>query len=93
MLILLIAGTALLINNAAGGVILGIIMACSLMYSSYPFAVGEKNGIDQLYFTLPMSKRNIVLGRYAFVIALDILSAVVAFNYTNPYEVLMQTGS
>ena len=78
LFILLIVITALSINNTAGGVLIGIVMAFALMYSSYPFAVGEKNSIDHLYATLPMSKRSVVLGRYGFVIALDVISGVVA---------------
>jgi len=78
LFVLLIAVTALSINNAAGGVLLGIVMAFALMYSSYPFAVGEKNGIDQLYATLPIGKRNVVLGRYGFVVALDVMSGIAA---------------
>ena len=78
LLILLVIVVALSINNTAGGVLIGIIMAFALMYSSYPFAVGEKSCIDQLYSTLPMNKRNIVLGRYGFVISLDIMSGAVA---------------
>jgi len=90
LIILLIVVTALSINNTAVGVLLGIVMAFALMYSSYPFAVGEKNDIDQLYFTLPMSKRNIVLGRYGFVIALDILSGIVACLFLFVLQTILQ---
>ena len=78
LLMLLIAPVVLSINNTSGSIIIGIIMAAALLYSSYPFAVGEKNGIDQLYFTLPMNKRNVVLGRYGFVVALDVIGGIAA---------------
>ena len=81
ILILLIVTGSLSLNNTAGAVIVGIVMAFALMYSSYPFAVGEKNGIDQLYLTLPMNKKNIVLGRYGFAVALDLLSGIVACGF------------
>ena len=81
LLILLVAVTALSLNKAGGGVIIGIIMAFALMYSGYPFAVGEKSGIDQLYSTLPMSKSSVVLGRYGFFLVLDGMSGIVAYVF------------
>ena len=76
--ILLLVIVVLSMNNTGDGVLIGVIMAFALMYSSYPFAVGEKSGIDQLYSTLPMSKHCVVRGRYGFVLALDIISGIVA---------------
>jgi len=79
LFILLLVVTVLSINKTSSGFLIGMIMAFAFMYSSYPFAVGEQNGIDQLYITLPMSKRNIVLGRYGFVLAIDVMSGAAAF--------------
>ena len=90
LLILLVVVVALSINNTAGGVLIGIIMAFALMYSSYPFAVGEKSCIDQLYSTLPMNKRNIVLGRYGFVLALDVMSGVAAGLFLFAWQTALQ---
>ena len=70
LFILLLVIIALSINNTVGGILIGIVMMFALLYAAYPFAVGEKNGIDQLYSTLPVSRRSIVLGRYGFVVAL-----------------------
>ena len=42
---------------------------CS-MFATYPFMVGDKNGIDALYCTLPMLRRAVVAGRYLFTLAL-----------------------
>ena len=78
LIILLIVATVFSVNKTDEATILGLIMAFALMYSSYPFAVGEKNGIDALYAMLPVSKNNIVLGRYVFFIILDIMSGITA---------------
>ena len=94
LLILLVAVVALSFNNTGSGVLIGIIMAFALMYSSYPFAIGEKNGIDQLYSTLPMSKRSVVLGRYGFVLAFDVMSGVAACIFSFAFQtILRQTFS
>ena len=94
LLILLVAVVALSFNNTGSVVLIGIIMAFALMYSSYPFAIGEKNGIDQLYSTLPMSKRSVVLGRYGFVLAFDVMSGVAACIFSFALQtILRQTFS
>jgi len=43
---------------------------------SYPFSVGEKNGMDTLYATLPLKRRNVVMGRYVFVLCLEIIGMI-----------------
>lgn len=56
---------------------ISMLMMYSTIYASYPFAVGDKNGIDTLYATLPIAKRNIVMGRYIFSLCLNIIVGVV----------------
>jgi len=51
---------------------IGMLMMYSTIYASYPFAVGDKNGIDTLYATLPIAKKNIVAGRYIFALCLNV---------------------
>ena len=34
---------------------------------SYPFAIAEKNSTDKLYATLSLKRKNVVIGRYVFV--------------------------
>lgn len=46
-----------------------------MLVMSYPFSVGEKNGMDILYGTLPLSRKDIVTGRYLFVIAVEAVCA------------------
>lgn len=56
-----------------------MLMMYSTIYASYPFAVGDKNGIDTLYVTLPIMKNNIVTGRYVFTLCLNLIMSIVAF--------------
>lgn len=58
--------------------LIGMLIMYSTIYASYPFAVGDKNGIDTLYATLPLTKSNIVAGRYIFALTLNILTGVIA---------------
>lgn len=44
-----------------------------MLVLSYPFAVGEKNSLDTLYGTLSLSRKNVVVGRYVFVILLEVI--------------------
>ena len=48
---------------------------CS-MFATYPFMVGDKNGIDALYCTLPVRRRTVVAGRYLFTLFLLLLTVV-----------------
>ena len=44
-----------------------------ILIMSFPFAVGDKNGLDILYSTLPINRRNVVVGRYLFVLTLEVV--------------------
>lgn len=48
-----------------------------ILIMSYPFAVGEKNKLEILYGTLSITKNNVVIGRYFFVLALEVCGAVI----------------
>lgn len=58
---------------------IGMMMMYSTIYASYPFAVGDTNGIDTLYATLPITKNNIVMGRYVFALCLNVIVGIAAF--------------
>lgn len=51
---------------------LSIISVFVTIYLSYPFAVGEQNGIDPLYRILGVSRRNVVLGRYLWALSMNL---------------------
>ncbi|MCE5235558.1 MAG: ABC-2 transporter permease [Eubacteriales bacterium] len=57
----------------AGLMVLFVLMSVGLMFVSYPFSVGEQNGIDALYATLSIQRKTAVLGRYLFTFSVDIL--------------------
>ena len=44
-------------------VIVMMLVMQGAIFSTMPFAVGEQNGIDALYATLPVTRRNVVAGR------------------------------
>ena len=54
-----------------------VFMFCSL-YVTYPFAVGDKNGIDTLYCTLPLTRRAVVTGRYLFALCTNLVATLLA---------------
>lgn len=58
--------------------IIGIMMMYGTIYVTSPFAVGDKNGIDTLYATLPLTKKNIVVGRYVFALFLNVIVGAIA---------------
>ncbi len=67
--LIIFAMVAAAINLYMGGsASIGIIMAYATVYVSYPFALGEKNGVDMLYSTLSISRGNVVAGRYIFAL-------------------------
>lgn len=69
---------AFLTDSGAMGICM--LMAMCSFYVSYPFAVGEQNGIDTLYATLPVARSRVVTGRYLFAFCTTLLSGVVAYG-------------
>ena len=57
---------------------IGLCLMYGVIFACYPFSVGEKNGIDTLYATLPITKKNIVTGRYLFVVCLNLITLVLS---------------
>lgn len=62
-------------------ILVGLVMVFGLFYAAYPFAAGEKTEIDLLYCSLPMRKKQIILGRYLFALLMDLFSAAIAFLF------------
>ncbi len=65
-------------NGGTAG--MGMMMAITALFASYPFAIGEKSGIDVLYTTLRLSRRSVVTGRYLFALACDLLALAVVYT-------------
>lgn len=100
VMIFLCAILFFLTRNSLSTVSMPLIFA--ILYSSYPFLVGEDAGIDALYRIFGIKSKNVVLGRYIFSVFLYIgfaffglLVALVLFllgNKINAYEVLGSYG-
>lgn len=66
-------------SSGNSSTMIGMMMMYATLYVSYPFAVGDKNGIDTLYCTLPISKKDVVIGRYVFSLLLNLIVGAIAF--------------
>lgn len=53
-------------------------MCVMSMSSSYTFAVSEKNGMDRLYGILPVSKKDLVWGKYISISCMGLLALLVS---------------
>lgn len=76
LLILLITGIYFFISNNSFILFL-IPLLSSMMFSSYPFLVGEDSGIDALYSIYSIDRRDVVRGRYIFPIILFIACTII----------------
>lgn len=76
LLLLLAVGAFVIYGTQSSSVIIGIVMVYGVIYASYPFAVGEQNGIDTLYCTLPVSRRHVVVGRYLYAMVISLCFGV-----------------
>ena len=56
LIIFVAVALIMIISSGGGSSAIGILMVYAVLFSSYPFAVGEKNGIDALYVTLSISE-------------------------------------
>jgi len=84
----------LIFSTGESTVALTMLMVYGNIFVSYPFAVGEKNGIDALYAVLSVNRKTVVIGRYLFTIIVDILTAVSAFFISLVISIAMsKTGS
>lgn len=72
----------MIFSSGSSASAIGILMALAALYVSYPFAVGEKSGIDALYITLSIQRGVVVLGRYLFALIIDICAGIFAYGFT-----------
>lgn len=78
LIIFTIVAIIMMFNANTGLSAIGIFMVYAGLYVSYPFAVGEKNGIDALYTTLSIQRSTVVIGRYLFAFFVNIFAGIVA---------------
>jgi hypothetical protein len=82
LIIFVAVALIMIISSGGGSSAIGILMVYAVLFSSYPFAVGEKNGIDALYVTLSIKRSTVVLGRYLFAIIVDVCAGLLACAFT-----------
>ena len=82
LFIFLAVAVIMVINSGSSASAIGILMVYAALYVSYPFAVGEKNGIDALYTTLSIKRNTVVLGRYLFALTVDVCSGLLAYVFS-----------
>lgn len=68
---------------------LGILMGFGTLYITYPFAVGEKNGIDSLYIILGIKRNTVILGRYLYALVIDFAFCIFGFLVTYLVSTIM----
>ncbi len=61
---------------------IAMLMVYSSLYVSYPFAVGDKNGIDALYTSLSINRITVVNGRYLFAFIFNACAGILSFIYS-----------
>jgi hypothetical protein len=62
-------------KNITSGIVFAMVMTA--MTSNYTFSVTEKNDLNRLYGLLPVSKKDIVTGRYLFTALSGLLSLII----------------
>ncbi len=90
LLIFMAVGLIMMISSGTSVTAIGIIMTFGVLYVSYPFAVGEKNGIDALYATLSLTRGSVVLGRYLFAFFVELCAALLALLLSTGMLIIMQ---
>lgn len=75
-------------------VVSGIVFCMSMMAmtSSYTFSIAEKNDLNRLYGLIPVSKKDIVTGRYLFSALSGLLTVVIASAVNLIVLTLTKTG-
>jgi ABC-2 type transport system ATP-binding protein len=79
LLIFIAVAIIMIVSSGTGAGGIGVLMIFAAMYASYPFAIGEKSGIDVLYATLSIRRDTVVAGRYLFAFTLDLCVGAAAY--------------
>ncbi len=65
-------------------------MCMAAILSCYTFSVSEKNGMEKLYGVLPVTKKELVLGRYVFTCLMGLFSLIMAIILHPAFLLLMK---
>lgn len=76
LIILLGISTFYVLMGNNSSLIFGIATIFAILYSTYPFLVGEQSGIDYLYKVFGISNKDIVFGRYLTSILINVIAIV-----------------
>ena len=78
---LIFAALALFLTTVSVNIVsaIGVGMMYATMFMSYPFAIGEKSNMDALYAILSIDRKTVVLGRYFFVLSINLCAIVFSF--------------
>jgi len=90
LLIFLVVALIMITSSGSSVSAIAMLMVYATLYVSYPFAVGEKNGIDALYVTLSIKRSTVVLGRYVFALIVDVFAGLLAFSFSFVVLTVMQ---
>lgn len=92
LLLFFVVALILNINAESSASTISFLMVYAAIFISFPFAVGEKNGIDALYAVLSIKRRTVVLGRYLFALIIDVCAGLMAFVLSFLVMFVMQKG-
>lgn len=68
------------------------ILIFSIVYSSYPFLIGEEAGIDSLYRIFGIKSEKVVLGRYVFALILFIFALLISIVFSIIFSFFVETA-
>lgn len=92
MLLMLAMGVGFGVFMRTSTMVNAYLMTACLTASTYPFMAGEKGNADVLHATLPVRRRDVVLGRYAMVLLIGVLVLGLNALLTYALSPLMQGG-
>lgn len=67
------------------------ILIFSIVYSSYPFLIGEEAGIDSLYRIFGIKSEKVVIGRYVFALVLFIFALLISIVFSTIFSFFVET--
>ncbi|GAB2474993.1 ABC-2 transporter permease [Xylanimonas ulmi] len=83
LLSLAIAAVAIVLpSRSVYGVLTATFFFAATIGPQYPFNLDERSHLDTLYATLPLSRRSVVLGRYATMVAVALILAAASVLVT-----------
>ncbi|WP_425539875.1 ABC-2 transporter permease [Microaceticoccus formicicus] len=68
-----------------------LILMFTMLYASYPFAIVDQNGVDSLYTIFGLNKKDVIKGRYAFLLAINILGATIGIAISFILSMIFKT--